>query len=456
MLDAEEGQQAQLVRRFADMGLRAQPLPGGRSVLVELPFGGRPLDTLGEPRRIRAVRFATAGADRIKCVAPRALFYLPLLRVADCRSAAELEARIREAWTKRIQELRRTQAWLARLGIEPESPRGTPQWVFRLGLEDKQARAAAIAPNQVILPSTGPLSGLPLERPEDRLVHTEPGCASAIDLELAITTRLEELARYAARVRAPQAVRPAPEPRAPSAARTVLPILLVGPRLAEERAVHESLRLRSFGVSTARSIDETLARFAERSFDLVMADTVLDRFEGIELIPELRAVSGIEEIPVVLVDDRPREARRKAARHAGAAGYVVRPLDVPRLAEALGRAIRSPRRRRFRRYPKALSVTWPGNREPGITQNVGRGGLSLRTAGDDPGDDAIPFEIHGPELGGAIRVEGAVVSRRTEGARVLLGVHFRAFAPGGEPRWIAFLRGLDPKPERARAGERPD
>jgi len=59
--------------------------------------------------------------------------------------------------------------------------------------------------------------------------------------------------------------------------------------------------------------------------DLVLAESHLGRFEGVELIPELRTSPGVEEIPVVIVDGELRPERREAARRAGAAGYLVLP-----------------------------------------------------------------------------------------------------------------------------------
>jgi two-component system chemotaxis response regulator CheY len=428
------------------MGLEATPLPGGRCLVVDLPFGPEPLETLGEPRSLRAVRFATVGADRIKCLAPRPLFYLPLIRISDCRSGAALEARIRGAWRQRLDRLRRTHAWLEKLGVPCELPRSTPQWVFRLGLDEHEARAAAIEPHRVIVPSVGPLSGVPLERAEDRVFHPDPGCAEAVDLELAVTSRLEELARCAERVREQrQRHREHEAPRSLEVLKRAPPVVLVGPTLCADRALHDLLYLRGFDVTTARSIDEALTRFGERSFELVLTDARLDRADGIELIPTLRAVAGIEEVPVVLVDDRRREARRLAARCAGASGYVARPLDVSRLSVGLTRLIEAPPRRRFTRYRRALSVSWPGRQAEGVTQNVGRGGMRLQAWGGLPPDEVARYRIHLPEMGTVLQVEAEVVARPGEPGRPGASVHFRSFSNGSEPTWIEFLKNLEPQ-----------
>lgn len=440
-------EEAGLTRRFEAMGLVARPQPGGRCVLVDLPLGLEPFETLGEARRVGVVRFAVVDRERIKCLAPRALFYLPWIDIRGCRTAPDLEARIRKAWSDHLAALRGARDWLTRLGIQAEAPRSSLQWVFPLELGQKEAAAATTEAGAVLLPSLGPLEGVPLERPEDRVFRPDRGCQSAVDLELAVTTRMEELARYAERARdwrrragaAPPATGEAVLARTP-------PILVVGPRLAREHALQDSLRIRGFEVDSARSIDEAMARFLERSYELVLADARLDRADGIELIPALRAMAGIEEVPVVLLDDRRRESRRSAARSAGAAGYVARPVPASRLGVALARLIQDPRRRRFTRYRRALSVSWGGQPEGAITANVGRAGMLLRVPKEPPGDEAAHFEIHLPEMNTHIEVEGRIVSRRREPGRLEIGVHFRRFGRGSERTWIEFLRTLEPRP----------
>ena len=44
--------------------------------------------------QIDHITFSTVGRDRIKCLKPRALFQLPLLRIISCRDATGIEAEI--------------------------------------------------------------------------------------------------------------------------------------------------------------------------------------------------------------------------------------------------------------------------------------------------------------------------------------------------------------------------
>jgi CheY-like chemotaxis protein len=425
-----------LQRRFQAMGLTAGLLAGGRSVLVTLPVGPEPFETPPGPRRLRAVRFYTVGHDRIKCLAPLALFHLPLVRIVDCETAAQLETRVRAAWSERMRVLARTGRWLEELGVVAEAP-GGPHWSFGLGLEDERARCIAIDAGRVLLPARGPLSGTVLARAEERVFETDAECRSAVDLELAVTTRLETLAR--AQRRHP-VLRPDADLPAPRLARLV-PALLVGARLAADRVLQEAMRRRGFTVEAARGAGEALDAFRQRTFEVVLAEARLDRADGSELIPALRALPGILDIPVALVDDRPREGRRSAAGAAGAAAYWPGPLEGAQAADALAE-IAATDRRRFERFDRALSVSWQGCAAPGVTASVGRGGVFLKTPVSELARQR--FALHLPENGATLRVEAEPIYRLPSAALGPdgFGLRFCAFEPGAERAWIDYVAGV--------------
>lgn len=435
MAQAEELRRQQILqRRFRAMGLDAGLLAGGRAVLVTLPVGPEPFETPQGPRRLRALRFYTVGHDRIKCLAPLALFHVPLVRILDCESAAQLEARVRAAWSERMHALARTRRWLDGLGVGAEAPAGAPLWSFPLGLEDARARAIAIDPGQVLLPSRGPLSGMTLRGPEERVFEPDASCSSAIDLELGVTARIEELAREKRRQ---PARRPDADLPAPRIARLV-PALVVGARLAADRALHEALRRRGFTVEAARGSGEAMQAFRQRTFEVVLAEARLDRGDGSELIPALRDLPGILDVPVALLDDRPREGRRSAADAAGAAAYWAGPLEGAAAADALAE-IAATERRRFARYDRALSVSWPGCPAPGVTASVGRGGVFLKTP--TPTLARQRFALHLPDRGATLQIDAEPVYRLPAAALGPdgFGLRFCGFEPGAERTWIDYV-----------------
>jgi two-component system chemotaxis response regulator CheY len=447
MSEADElRRQRMLERRFRSMGLDAGVLPGGRAVVATLPLGPEPFDTPEGPRVLKAVRFYTIGHDRIKCMAPRALFHLPPIRVLDCEKLEDLEARIRSVWSQRLELLRDAGKWLDGLGIVVDVPQGAPQWCFSLGLDDKRARAAVVEPNRVILPSRGPLSGLALADASERVFVPDANVRSSADLEIAVTVRLEALARRKRDAAPKRAVDEMdyPAPRTPRG----MPLLLVGSRLAAANGLQESLRLRGFEVTATTSAAIAVELFHGQSYELVFAETRLDRGDGIELVPALRAQPGVLDLPVVLFDERGSDHRRAGAKAAGASGYLSGPLDAARVASALAHLASERRRRRFARFERALSVSWPGSDKPAVTIEVGRGGCLVR------GAHAVPtrgrFALHLPETGKTLHVEADVLYRLGElapGPNEGTGLRFHRFDEGDEAAWIDFLTQLE---QRAR------
>jgi two-component system chemotaxis response regulator CheY len=441
------------------MGVEARLLQGGRSVLARLPLSDLPFETLDGPLRVRSAVFSTVGADRIKCLHPRLLFQLPMLRILDCADARALEKRIRDAWRAHLATLRRCRDWLDAIGAAPESAEHGAYVSFAIAGEADDVRAAMIDPRQVILPGRGPLSGRPLARAEDRTLRVPPGTDSSTDLSIHVTNRLQELARLSERVQEDRRQRAAAQPvrrvrvPAPDAGKRRHVILLVGPRLADERGCAESLRLRGYDVRTARGESEALRCLEETSPELVLADVRLGRSDGLELIPALRTAAGIEELPLVLVDEHARPARREAARRAGALGYLVHPIDVARIADRLAALVCEPRRRRFTRYARRLAVRFDGAPGPGgapgagacLATAVGRGGMFVSSDTEHSVGNVERCELVLPEFGESLRIDTEVLYRRGGGGagRGGVGVCFHAFPDANEGLWIRYLKGIE-------------
>lgn len=424
-------------------------MKGGRCVLATMRVGPEPFDTLSGRVRIQKIVFSTVGADRIKCLRPRALFQLPLLRVVDCRDATSIEARIRVAWTRHLDQLKRCRTWLETLGTEFEMPEEGSILTAQIAGERQGVSMSSVQAGRIILPSAGPLSGITLQRAEDRVLNVDPGDSSGVDVEIAVSNRLEELSRLHQRLselerhealhRDLGAGAHKREPRSPQ-------ILLVGPRLVDQRACIESLRLRDYHVLVARSQSAALEAFKTASPELVMVDAKLGRAEGIELIPALRQVQGVEEIPVVLVDLHRRAARREAARRMGAAGYLVYPIDVARIAKRLARMIDDPKRRRFTRYHQRVSVRVDGLSSPGVTLAIARGGMFLATDDDIATNTLQACDLGLAEIGESLRVNAEVLYRvGAAGSRPPgVGMRFHEFPDENQATLIRYLDSLEP------------
>jgi two-component system chemotaxis response regulator CheY len=444
MGEAEDRRGQKLVlRRLERLGIAAEFLPGRRSVIATLPLGSAPFTTLEGPRYFDQVRFATVGPQQIKCLEPLPFFYLPLVNIVGCTDAAQIEQKIRASWSARTESLRKTRESLLRLGVAAESEQGGALLAFGIGVDDDSARARCSRPGQAVLPARGPLSGRPLRRLEDRLFAVDPGHGSAVELEIAITSRLEQLARAEERRDDRRRLALAEErnrtkPRIDGRRNRVL---LVGPHLAADRSFAEGLRIRGYEVVRTRTATEALAAFDSRSFEVVFSDTNLGRCEGIELIPAIHTLAGIQQMPIVLVDDRMRPQRRQASREMGAAGYLVHPVEVSRIAPGLARMLDTPKRRRFERYPRRLAVHWGGAADAGFTTAIGRMGMFVCTDRNSPTQTLERCELSLPEIGKTLRLEVEALYRlpAAPAGSPGLGLRFHSFPDDNESTLINYL-----------------
>jgi CheY-like chemotaxis protein len=365
-----------------------------------------------------------------------------------------IEDRVRAAWAAQGRALRDAARALGALGVETRIESGGSALAFPIGVEDREARARCLDAWRVALPSRGPLSGLPLARARERVWTRPSGVETASDVEIAATDQLERLAREARRPRlvtAPPAI-----PLAPTKPLRAAPIgsghrvLLVGPLLGRDADLLAGLRQLGHRTRIEYSIQDALDAFAEQSFELVLADTHLGRGEGLELVPALADLPGIERLPLILVDERPRESLREAARRVGAAGYLAHPVEASRIAAGLERLLRGRGRRRFVRLGQRLAVDWDGG-EPAFTTEVARLGLAVRTLRELRAGAMHRWAIRLAEIGQTIRVEAQTIYR-VPAAGVqdpIAGLRIRSFPDRNEALWIDYLTALlgEPKPD---------
>jgi two-component system chemotaxis response regulator CheY len=442
------GREELMLERLEAMGLEVEDSPSGPVAL--LPVGEAPFPGLRQPTAVKQVRFAAVGAGSVKCLEPQFLFYLPLVAVSDCTEAEDLEARIRIAWQAHLAGVRRGREELERLGIEFELEAGDAVLCFDLGTDDPRARGRTADLRQVVLPTAGPLAGRALAAPEERLFAPEPHADSGLDVQIAITTRLESLARTADERDAERRAEAARNQGRPG--RTVRQrnhrVLLVGPYLASNIGLAESLRMRGYEVVAAPTDGEAMDAFCSRSFELMLVDSHLGRADGLELVPLIQTLAGVERLPVVIVDEHPRLAVRDRARQIGAVGYLTRPVDAARIAPGLARLLQAPRYRRYSRYPKRLAVRCGSLRTPGFTTAIGRLGMFVCTSRESPVHALEDYEISLDGLGETLRVEAETIFARTASADVGagLGLRFHDFPDdGSETRLIAYLKTLEPE-----------
>jgi two-component system, chemotaxis family, chemotaxis protein CheY len=442
--------------RFERMGLAVRPMPDGLSLLVSLPLGGEPMESVSGPMLPRRVVFSTVGANQIKCLRPRAFFGLPLIDVRHCPDAASIETTIRQAWRERTNELRDSRSTLHDIGLSVESIAEGSALAFPMAGEMPNVRVVMQRLGEAILPSTGPLTGLPLEQPGDRILEVSDCLDSAAGLECKLEQRIHELNERrreggdSERIRNQIEATPdlGPPPKRSARASSHRPkILIVGSRLVDDDPLREELERQGFRVTSSRSEPQALARLASMSPDVVISEYALGRSDGASLVQAMCGLAGIERIPVVLLDDSRHENRREVARAVGAAGYLSTPVDTERFVSRLGRLIEEPGNRRFTRYQQRLAARFEGAAQGCLVTELGRGGVFVATPQVLESQTAMRCKIALPEIGRALLFEGEVrYCTESQGAvRNGIGLRFFDMSPADETLLIEYLGLLESK-----------
>jgi CheY-like chemotaxis protein len=426
-----------LLGRLRAMGLEiASPPAGASGARGRLPLSAVPFETLAEPLVAQAAHFYTLGHSLLKLFEPFPFFLLPPIDVASCETLEAIEAELRRAWGARHQDLVDARAWLARLGAPFEvSERGT-----RLELRLYGGAAETLSRDEILLPSVGALAGTGLASPGQRRHRPLRSLEQASELELRIAQSMERLASRPG----PPGAREAERPEVREQARAS--VLLVMSGTAEltraERALREA-GLETFSTADPRRALELLH---ERSYGAALVDAHMPRTDGVELMMRLAEQPGMAALPVVILDDHETERVRAAAHGAGAAGYLVRPIEWSRVSEAVRELILHWAQRRFGRFSTRLAVSVESDPKAAaeIGDEVGRGGMRISSRREAPPGTRERYCIHLPGPLSPVRVDGEVVYRRRLAGSSLasLGVRFLRFAGDGEQRWIQMLESL--------------
>jgi DNA-binding response OmpR family regulator len=411
----------------------------GESARGVLRVSSEPFPTLDARLRVEAVGFYTLGHSRLKFCQPRPFFDLPAVDVSRCETRQDVERALRASWARVQSDLGVARDWLTRLrALHCIARHGTR---LRLLSDDGDLPAEVRSPTEILLPSAGPLGDRSLGAPAERRFRPLSSLADGAELQLSLEAAVQQRAGAARVTRASRS--PAPVGDEPSAPGTRVLLLGADPRLLRE--LDTELRLRGATVEAFRDPRRALGAFDLHSFDLVVVEARIPRFDGFELARSFRSLPGIEQMPIALVDERENPWSREAAREAGATCFLGL-TGTPDAAQLAARLLELPAgRRRFRRYGARLAVSTSGAARQDLTERIGRGGLCLRTRRELRVGALERYRIELPDQADPIEVAGQVVTRSTLPgfSAVLAGVRFAGFAgPGAEARWIRTLHAL--------------
>ena len=99
------------------------------------------------------------------------------------------------------------------------------------------------------------------------------------------------------------------------------------------------LTSRGFAVVVARDADEARAALEREPPELVLMDIQLPHTDGLTLTRELRGEERWRKVPIVAVTAYAMASDEQAAREAGFAGFVSKPIDTRALLALIDRLL---------------------------------------------------------------------------------------------------------------------
>ena len=437
-----------LAKRLASMGIEVKCAVGEQSATGMLTLSSTPFESLDGSFVIATGSFYTLGHNRLKFSQPRALFDLPPLEIGRCDCADDIEAALRRAWSKHVRALKQARGWLEQLGAVNRSVSGGTRLMVEL---DPQRLPAAFvrSRDEILLPSSGALANRSPEEPAERRFRPLRSLEHSSELILAIE---REMARVGAIGEQPEGGPPPAFDDYTEVARRTPRVLVLDHVLGNLDAMESGLRDSGFRVEGFQDPGSALQAFERSSFDLVVAGAHLPRMDGLEFTARVQELPGIEQQPVLILDDRETESTRLAATEAGASGYLVRPRSWLQASRDLQNLLETLSSRRFHRYAARLPVAPLNARAPDteVTRLIGRGGFSLITRREPRLGETIRYRVRLPRPLPTIEIDGITVFVRAElgQASVTIGVEFAEFHGNSEHHWVRLIEALASRESR--------
>ncbi len=117
-------------------------------------------------------------------------------------------------------------------------------------------------------------------------------------------------------------------------------ILVVDDSETVRTQVGRALEAAGFSVVQASDGMDGLNKSKEHEFALVLLDINMPRMGGLELLDQLRQQPETQAVPALVLTTEVQESMIERARKLGAAGWIVKPVKMELLVEAVSKVAR--------------------------------------------------------------------------------------------------------------------
>jgi chemosensory pili system protein ChpA (sensor histidine kinase/response regulator) len=119
-------------------------------------------------------------------------------------------------------------------------------------------------------------------------------------------------------------------------------VLWADDSISVRRLAAHFLTAEGFSSRTAVDGRDALEKLRSGSFKVLVTDLEMPRMHGYELLQEIRSDPRLRDLPVIVCSSRSSEKHSRAAREAGANGYLTKPFTREGLAAALRELVGNP------------------------------------------------------------------------------------------------------------------
>ena len=117
-------------------------------------------------------------------------------------------------------------------------------------------------------------------------------------------------------------------------------VLIVDDYKTMLRIIRNLLKQLGFeNIEEASDGNQALQKLRDKRYGLVISDWTMRPMMGMELLRQVRSDAHLDEIPFVMIAAENKAENAKAARRAGASGYLVKPFNAVTLKTNLASVI---------------------------------------------------------------------------------------------------------------------
>ena len=116
-------------------------------------------------------------------------------------------------------------------------------------------------------------------------------------------------------------------------------ILCVDDSASMRQTIKLTLAVNGYRIVEAVDGLDGLDKAAAHAIDLVITDLNMPRMDGLEFIGELRKLPAFKGVPIVFVTTESDDAKRAAAKAAGATAWITKPFAPDHLLKVARRLL---------------------------------------------------------------------------------------------------------------------